>query len=192
MELRFYEVTADVASFRSFAVDPTVAYDAEADHLALDGSPKARVWTPPPVVVAQPELPEGDFSGLDLAGGGGFAVRPETLDRTNVEYYLASAGELLPLEHDGRIFRVLNVLECLDALDRDRTDWEERDGDRHVAAPVFRADRLGWQLFKVLETAVERIYCWEDSDNAYDQFKCFVERERLTGLRFVELYSTEA
>jgi len=61
-----------------------------------------------------------------------------------------------------------------------------------VERPAFRLDRLGWQLFKVPETAVTNIYYCEHSGMAEEPFRLFCEREGLKGLIFTAIYSTES
>jgi hypothetical protein len=184
--ITFFEVETDPDVYQYLLFEDPDAVDG----VIFDGSPKRDTWSPPEVYSYQPRLREGDFWDFGLGGvGAAFAVRPEALE--TVEYHLSFAGELLPLPYQGREFVVANITECIDALDHDATTWvyDER-GKRHdVRAPVFRLDRLGWNLFKVPETAITRIYCWQDDPEAAEQFKSCVEIEGLTGLRFKELYS---
>jgi hypothetical protein len=185
--ITFFEVETDPDVYQYFLFEDPDAVDG----VIFDGSPKRDTWSPPEVYSYQPRLREGDFWDFGLGGvGAAFAVRPEALE--TVEYHLSFAGELLPLPYQGREFVVANITECIDALDHDATTWvHDERGKRHdVRAPVFRLDRLGWSLFKVPETAITRIYCWQDDPEAAEQFKSCVEIEGLTGLRFKELYST--
>lgn len=200
--ITFFDVDADVERFQYFLFE-----DAdEALKLVSNGNPWKDHWVPPDVYSFQPRLREGDFWNL---GGVGrcFAVRPEAFE-TGVDLFLQPAGELLPLPYQGREFQVLNITECIDALDREQTTWyryddldeEEFDhGPREVfkppprvEKPAFRLDRLGWQLFKIPETAVTNIYYWERSlDGEEEQFRHFCERHGLTGLTFTEIYTAE-
>lgn len=182
-------------------------------NLVFDGRD---VWQPPKVFSFQPRLREGDLCNFGLGGFGNvFAVRPEALEHGHLAKFLESAGELLPLPYEGREFTVLNITECFDALDRERTVYrepveldefelakldeidrqclEEDDLERVVDEPIFRLDRLRGQLFKVPETAVSKIYYWERSvGGADEQPRRYCDREGLTGLVFREFYSTES
>jgi hypothetical protein len=189
MKFTFYEIDTDPDAYRYFLFD-----DADPEGMyAFDGAPKGRTWRPPSAYVYKPRLPEADFSDFGM-NSPALAIRPEALDRTNVAYYLGQAGELLPLPYEGRDFVVANITECIDALDHDASEWTHYDdGERfRVGTPRFRLDRLGRQIFKVPETALMSMYCYEDSNNADEQFKRYVEHEGLTGLVFRELYSVEA
>jgi hypothetical protein len=196
VRITFYSVRADSDRFQYLLED-----GADAPRYDFDGTTKAAEWLPPPVFSHKPKLPEGDFWNLNLLSEA-FAVRPEALERTNVEYYLRGAGELLPLPYGDRVFRVLNVTECYDALDKDATRWDDLSVDLEpelreqvgpvlvVREPVFRTDRLGWQLFKVPEQST-RIYYWEAEEDAPEQFRSYVEWNGLTGLLFEPLYTVE-
>jgi hypothetical protein len=200
--ITFYKVETDVERFQYFLLEDA----SQASYLVANGAPWKEAWMSPSVFSFQPRLREGDFWHR---GGFGacFAVRPEAFE-TGLDLFLQPAGELLPLPYQGRKFKVLNVTECIDALDHEQTTWYDVDhvdddgfdhGPREVfkpaprvEEPVFRLDRLGWQLFKVPETAVTNIYCWEGSlDGEEEQFRRFCEREGLTGLTFTEIYTTE-
>jgi len=205
--ITFYDVECDVERYQYFLLEDGV----RPRGLVSDGRPWTDIWEPPRVFSFQPRLREGDFWRIGL-GGECFAVRPETLGQTSVAIFLQPAGEFLPLPYEGRQFQVLNITECIDALDRERTAWdfyedldlsdldpldrkhiEELDTPPAVRSPVFRLDRLGWQLFKVPETAMTNIYYWERNlDGEEEQFRRYCERHELTGLVFTEIYSTES
>lgn len=185
--ITFFEVDLD-SDYQYFLFEDTAA----VEDLIFDGHPQLDTWSPPAVYSYQPRLREGDFWDFGVGSvGATFAVRPEALEA--VEYHLSRAGELLPFPYQGREFVVVNITECIDALDHDATTWVHDDrGRRHdVRHPVFRLDRLSdWSsLFKIPETAISRIYCWQDDPEAVEQFKSAVEIEGLTGLVFKELYS---
>jgi hypothetical protein len=217
--ITFYEVDTDVDRYQYFVIDGDEAwrwgYGGDR-FLVANGRPWADAWAPPPVFSFQPRLPEGDFWGILGLGGASMVVRPEALRHGHLEIFLAPAGELLPLPYKGRDFRLLNITECIDALDEANTIWdyplrdayilaeiardepdrvlteEEIESSRHVESPRFRLDRLGWQLFKVPETAITQMYYWERSlDGEDEQLRAYCEREGLTGLVFRELYTTD-
>jgi hypothetical protein len=206
--ITFFDVGPDLETYQYLLVE------GDQPEVNFDGSPARDQWWSPDVISFQPRLREGDFWGVLGLGGASFAVRPETLESTQVELFLRPAGELLPLMYEGREFRVMNITECIDALDREATVWdyyEDVDSEAddveplerelikklhetgEVDRPVFRLDRLGWQLFKVPETAWTNIYYWERSeDDPRDQFRGFCELHGLTGLQFTPIYTTES
>jgi hypothetical protein len=140
------------------------------------------------VFLLKPTRPEQDFWDIGLGGHGtAWAIRPEAFaNAPTLLHFLNPSGELLPLRHGEREFTVFNVTEVIDALDRERTTWDDYDDGTiaDVERPAFRSDRLGEQIFKVPETSLGRIYYWEDAANAAEQFKAQVEHYGLTGLTF--------
>jgi hypothetical protein len=200
-------VDADLELYQYLLVEGNQPY------VVFDGGPLRDMWRPPDVISFQPRLREGDFWGTLGFGGASFAVRPEALERTNVEIFLAPAGELLPVPYGDRLFHVLNITECIDALDRDHTVWdyyEDIDLDEDdveplerehleklqregvVKRPAFRLDRLGGQLFKIPETAITSMYYWERSeDGEEEQFRRACQAQDLTGLTFTPIYNAE-
>jgi hypothetical protein len=189
--ITFYEVKTDPDSYQYLLLGDEL--DPE-DVPAFDGRPYRGRWKPPPVYSFQPRLPEPVFWDFGLgAAGATFAVQMDGPAQPELASYLEPAGELLPFSHDGKPFAVLNVTECIAALDEDASEWLHYDtGERfRVAKPAFRRNRLGYNLFKVPETAFDALYCWEDSADRADQFKAYVEREQLTGLVFEEIHQLE-
>lgn len=204
--LTFFEVGTEPDLYQYFVVDEP-GWD-----IVFDGRPVADHWYAPSVSSFQPRLREGDFWNFGVgAYGACLAVRPEALGETHIGGFLERAGELLPFEYGSRTFSVLNITECIDALDRERTSWVDRSdmdveeiaGDLadeladaissappKVDTPMFDLERLGWQLFKIPETAITSIYYWERSiDDPRDQFRGVYEAHGLTGLTFTPIYS---
>ncbi len=180
--IRIYDVSTDVNRFQYLLPD------ASTFTTVFDGSSRAKTWTPPSVFSLKPTREEPDFMDFGMGGNGAvWAIRPEAFQcAPELHHYLYAAGELLPLNYNGRNFQLLNVTEVLNALDTERTTWDYYDdGTRaDIEKPAFRSDRLSEQLFKIPETALSKIYCWEDTLNTADEFKAYVERHGLTGLTF--------
>jgi len=187
--LTFYDVRCDVDRFQYLLIDSKSPVTLPA----FTGAPLAEHWRPPKVYSFQPRLREGSFWDVGLTRSA-FAVTDDARQRTNVEYFLSGAGELLPLASEEQSFALLNITACYDALDKEATEWDYYpDGDvADVIRPQFSTDRLGWQLFKVPETALTRVYYWEHSEFAEDQFRLFCDREKLTGLIFEPIYAVPA
>jgi len=173
------------------------------DGLELNGRAWGNAWDPPPVRLYSDhdrESPEADFSGVVPVSEGAFAVRPEAFRHQDLEMFLGLAGELLPLPYDGREFKLLNVTDCVDALDWDQTikkatgiEGAGYPRSTNIDQPRFHLDRLRGQIFKIPEHATSTIYYWERStDDPSEQFRRSCERTGLTGLRFQPIYSTPA
>lgn len=156
----------------------------------FNGKPIAD-WHPPRVFTSDVSLRKGDFWGF---GGDGFsfAVRPEVRDIKEVRGMLETAGQLLPLPHEGEIFRVVNVTQCVDALDHDKTQWLVGQSTGHrllITRFAFNPARLPWStLFKIPESM--SVLCYE-AGSPEREFKATVERLGLTGLLFKEVWRSE-
>lgn len=208
--ITFYTVRADLDSFQHFVVD-----DELSTREPFDGRPLFNLWRPPRIRMLMPNLQVGAFTGVMGIGGASFAVFDDVREHGHLSIFLDRAGELLPLLHDERPLHVLNVTECRDALDAARSEWaepggfDEADLDGYDEAtklelrgledvptlevPHFRQDRLGWQIFKIPETAITDIYYWERSEDGPDeQFRAYCQREGLKGLLFEELYTANS
>jgi len=103
------------------------------------------------------------------------------------------SGELLPLTYNKENFTVLNVTECVDALDDVNTKWVYGKGTRakiKIAKHAFHQHRLPeTPLFKIPQTSKSRILTVEGMKDPLDEFKPSVERFGLTGLIFKEICS---
>jgi hypothetical protein len=98
------------------------------------------------------------------------------------------AGELLPLKYKDEMFSVLNITECIECLDSERSEWHTRaNGSKLLVRPFFRAERLpASTLFKSAHSW-GHFFCVEYSGDPKEEFKACVEHEKLTGLLFKEV-----
>ena len=148
-------------------------------------------WTPPEVYIRQPKLKRGNF--FYFAGASGCFICDEpTRYHDELAELLETSGELLPLLHEGETFYVMNVLECINALDRDKSEWPPQMKQK-IGFPqkyVFHRSRIpDTPLFKIPELSRWQILCVEDGPNAAYDFKRMVERLGLTGLYFEKLWT---
>ena len=147
-----------------------------------DCQPLADSWVPPKVFVQYPRAKKSDFFQSNSSI---LIVNEKARDALNS--HLAFAGELLPLPYNDEMYFILNVTECIDALDRERSEIQFGD----VRRPVFRPDRFTEStLFKVPEDDL-RIYVREGESDFDMEFRQAVEAAGLQGLRFVEVWSDE-
>lgn len=187
--MKIHEILLDVDHYQSLFLAKTEILDT--DLLRFDCRPRFDTWVPPSVYSLHPNLKAGDFWALET--GGAFATTPEATEK--LQDFLNSAGELLPLPYEGRLLTVLNVTECLNCLDHDRTKWvyAKSTGKRiRIESYAFHADRMSESsIFKIPERAVSQILCYEGLKDPEDEFKRYVETEGLTGITFTELWRSE-
>jgi hypothetical protein len=128
--------------------------------------------------------PLGHFSEFSLIGGMP-VVFAEILAISEIERFIGSAGELLPISVDGRNAFALNVTRTLDACDRQKSRMHELpDGQPTTHWPIFRRSSIGGTgLFRIKE-AQSCLYIAEPADGT--GFYALYQRRGLTGLVFEE------
>jgi hypothetical protein len=185
--MRVYRVRLDVNRYQFFLTER----DEDALTLLMDCTPKEDVWVPPPVFVYQPTLQAGDFYQF----GGSLLITSRRATEV-LEEFLEMAGELLPLPFGGEVYTVLNVTECINCLDHERTQWRlgpltgERPGPQQYA---FHPDRFSESpLFKIPETRRAEILLVEGFRDPEEEFRYVVMQAGLKGLVFEQLWDSEA
>ncbi len=181
--MNVYKVQLDVNHYRFFLPEDDSTYDTGI--LDFRCKPKRADWTPPTVYCDNPASDEGDFWSIGL-GAGAFATTPAATDQ--VLEFLEMAGELLDLPFENSKFSVLNVLECVNALDKQKTKFARPDGGGMIKEFAFHSDRLPEStIFKIPETFTS-ILTVEGRDDPETEFKPTVERLGLKGLIFQKLW----
>ncbi|HEY7115373.1 MAG TPA: hypothetical protein VH475_02240 [Tepidisphaeraceae bacterium] len=102
-------------------------------------------------------------------------------------YPLRTAGELLPVNHEGREFLLLNVTEVINCLDREKTEFRRFTSDGIGLHPVkyaFHARRFTAPVFKIPEQVKSSIFAVEWSGNPARELKAAVEHHGLRGIKF--------
>jgi hypothetical protein len=184
--MKIYQVKVDVNKYQYFL--PSDEEIWKTDRLTFDCSPKLAEWTPPEVYVYEPKHRPGNF--LSFLMGGALVCDPEATEA--LLDLLEMSGELLPLPYGGRTYHVLNVTECFNAIDEERTDWiigEETKVRIGIRRYAFHRNRLPEvPLFKIPETCRGEILTVEGMKDPDDEFKPRVERLGLKGLVFKEIW----
>ncbi len=183
--MRVYRVNSDVNRYQYFLPE----HEEDALQLMTDCTPMSTVWSPPPVFVFKPLHEAGDFYQFSA---GSLITSPRATEVLRT--YLEMAGELLPLPFAGQTYTLLNVTECINCLDHERSEWVcAEDGtclypDRYV----FHRNRFSESpIFKVPETRGGEILVAEGLHDPEDEFRYEVVRAGLKGLIFTELWSDE-
>lgn len=183
--MKIYRVRADVERYQHFALEDPATLAGNL--LVFDGTPKLEEWKPPAVRLAGPTLKRGCFLGIKgvegtlVADSAGYMAAGE---------FLEMAGELLPLPCGGETFHVLNITECINALDQKLTEWNIEGGvKRSIRRYAFHGRRMSASsLFKIPETAETDVLTFERLRIPEDEFKSAVETLGLKGLTFEELW----
>lgn len=184
--MKVFSVTEDVSRFQSLGVDDIDAWTEFA--LSVDCRSLTALWKPPTVYVRKPKLNRGNFLHITV----GLLVADDEAFSKIGEFF-EMAGEVLPIPFEGKTLSLLNVTECINCLDREKSQW--RDPRRREGLPlkyVFHPNRLDESsIFKIPETCKGEILVLERENDPETEFKAAVEHHRLTGLIFKELWSDE-
>ena len=184
--MKVFRLGNDVSRYQYFlpaAADAPLA-------LLTDCRLRGEGWIPPSVFIFEPRLEQGDFYQFGVAS---LIAGPHA---TGVLRGLfEEAGELLPLPHDGREYTLLNVTNCINCLDHERSEWLlTADGERiYPTRYMFHRDRFAESpLFKLPETCRREILVVEGLRDPDDEFRAVVARAGLKGLIFQEIWSDAA
>ena len=193
--MKVFKVNPDFTFQSFYPWDPNGPMDPEilkSDSLKMDCTRKMPTWNPLPIVVYKPRLKRGNFF---YSWSGHFLVDAKV--REILHSILSKTCELLPfLPYEGEMFYLINVLNCLDCLDKQKTIWRTspRTGDMISLGSIkeynFDPARFaGPTLFKIPEQKTNTFLTFTGVGDPESEFKTLVEREGLTGLKFEELWS---
>jgi hypothetical protein len=182
--------------------DKTYQYlypDKDKDFEALEFKcrPVGEDWKPPTLYNREPFLKKGDFFKAD----GCFIVNyvANTALRANFEAH----SQTLEVDVEGEIFYVINVLQCINCLNKNESDWGYGSGINPFGTPkkyVFHESRLPglpFCLFKIPQTHEREILLletWKDGkrDEPEWGFSRVYDEYKLEGLVFDLLWESEA
>ena len=185
--MKVFRVAFESNDFQSFLPSDSTVW--ETDLLKMDCRKKLSEWVPPSIYILNPMLERGNVFHFC---SGAFVV--DSLALEAVRTPLEVAGELLPLPHKGELFHLVNVLECVNCLDEDKTKWAygKRTNARiGIDEYFFYADRFSEStLFKIPETALGEVLTVSGIKDPEDEFKSLVESAGLKGILFEELWSS--
>ena len=185
--MKVFRIVLDVNQFQScFLCNPDLWSLHES---TFDGRPRAAEWISPEVYVLKPKLKRGDFLAFEV-GTMLFGERAWA----DLQDLFEMSGEILPVSCDGQHLRLINITECVNVLDQEKSQWRTyADGSRAgISRFAFHSTRFTeTPLFKIPETCKGDMLTVEGMKHPDDEFKPRVEKLGLTGLIFEELWSDE-
>jgi hypothetical protein len=180
--VKVYKLRLDSNNYQRFLPEDEGIWKTK--RLTMDCTRKLPAWIPPAVYVPNPSLKKGHF--LHLCSGAFVAGMLRDL--------LEMAGELLPIVYKTEPYSLLNVTECLDCLDHERTEWvlgKSTGAKIDIKRYVFKAERMPESsVFKIPHRPAE-IYVAEGRFDPEDEFKSKVEENNFSGLLFEEVWCDE-
>ncbi len=183
---KVYRIVTDVNHYQYFFAE----HEEEEVKLLTDCIPRATTWEPPSVYVYNPRHKAGDFYSFH---GCSLITNPRAT--AVLASFLEMAGELLPLPYNGQEYSLLNITECINCRDRERTTWLKDETGANVLPVqyVFHRNRFAEsRLFKIPETYGGEILVVDLDQDPDEEFKSAVELAELEGLCFHELWSDQS
>jgi hypothetical protein len=186
MRRTVFRIKKDVTNYQYFLpAEKASIIDLDDDCLPIKAS-----WKPPEVYIYQPKLKQGDFfnftSNLLIANTKAIKI---------LASHFEMAGEILPLYHEGIEYGVVNILECINCLNKNKTEWEidEETGDKAwIDKYAFHPERFSESsLFKIPETSRGEILLVEGLLAPEEEFRYLVKEAGLEGLKFEELWRSD-
>lgn len=188
MSLRVFKIRPDF-SFQTFFTSDPNGPDSDAESFELGKEPLLANWTPPPLFEDTEKRAIGNFAHC---WNGGFIVDERTVN--SLGHIFRDGCELLPLKrHRGKKHYLLNVLNRIDCLDRERTKWKiGRSGKSFgtIEEYQFAPGRFTHStLFQVPKQVA--LLALTGTEDPQMEFKTSVESLGLTGLKFEEIWSQD-
>ena len=184
--MKIYKITKDSNNIQ--AVQPTDQSLVNLSFMNFDCEPRKDSWSEIEVYIYNPKTKPKNFYNM---ASGILVFDEKVLDICQTIFEMA--GEILPLklERSERKLYVLNILQCMNGLDYERTIWDyyPRTGRKgRILNYKFHEWRIVNEstLFKIPESSVN-IFCFTDDRNEDDQFYRLYHKHKLTGLIFEEI-----
>jgi hypothetical protein len=182
--VKVYKLRLDSNNYQRFLPEDEGIWKTR--RLTMDCTRKLPAWIPPAVYVPNPSLKKGHF--FHLCSGAFVADKDAT---EMLRDLLEMGGELLPIAYKTEPYSLLNVTECMDCLDHERTEWvlgKSTAAKIDIKRYVFRAERMPESsIFKIPHRLAD-IYVAEGRFDPEDEFKSKVEKNNFGGLLFEEVW----
>ncbi len=183
--MKVFQIKADVDEYQTLILDDDSLWSTE--HLMFDSTKKQEGWIRPKVDIYTPKLKKGNFPYLCA----GLLVCDEVALEALLDLFERS-GEILELDFDGRALYAINVLDCVNALDQEKSVWSisKRTGKRLTLKQYsFHKDRIPeTPLFKIPETCRGHILTFSGMKDPEDEFISRYQQADLQGLLFEEVW----
>lgn len=177
--MKVFRIHNDINNFQYFLTEQ----ENDWEKLVMDCTKMLKRWAPPPVFIYKPKHKQGNFFNFD---SGLLTCDPEATE--TLRSYLEMAGELLSLPYEGKEYSILNVTECINCLNQEKTEWiyGKSTGSRiGIKNYSFHPNRFSESvIFKIPETSKTEILVVEGLKDPDEELQFVVESTGLKGLVF--------
>jgi len=201
--MKVFRLKPDYNYSRFYTWDPNSELEMNlysSDLLGIGGTRRGEAWEPLTLYPDEPQKEWGDFAYLLSCN---FAISEQAL--AILRPLLKPCCEFLPLvPYNDKAYYLLNVLNCFDCLDHEATTWvpPRPDPGKPEAIKDLKSisiDEYSFDAKNLPESALFRIPEERNVGEltvsglfpAEQEFKSIVESERLTGLKFEEIWSED-
>lgn len=183
--MKIYRIKSDSNNVQ--AVQPSDDSLINLKFMNFNCEPRLKEWEELEVYIYNPKTQPKDFYNM---GWQILVFNEKVLDICQTVFELS--GEILPLQVErGQKLYILNVLNCPNALDYNRTKWDYYDDGTkgRILQPKFYENRIESKstIFKIPEISATSIFCYTDERTKEDQFYYLYHKHKLTGLIFEEI-----
>jgi hypothetical protein len=185
MGIKIFSIESDVNKYQWLM--PELPEDDWLEFLNFDCSDKNPNWS---------EIKWRSFNPLKKAGnfyhiGSGSLVFDEEVYDSEMFTLFEMAGQILPMKLNEKKLYALNVLECINSLDQENSEWDYYDDGTRGRVLKYRFLK-NWfsesSIFKIPETHRTDILTYSGLKNADDEFYSLYKSLNFTGLVFKELF----
>lgn len=184
--MKIYRIISEVNKFQSLALNDESLW--QTGQFTFDCVAKNKNWIPPLAYILNPKHRKGDFPYLCP----GAIVCNKKANNILFDFFEMS-GEILTLKNENQEFYILNILDCINALNQEGTVWKysKRSGAKiGIEKYSFHPNRIPEPpLFKIPETSKSEILTYSGIKDPEDEFITAYNKSGLLGLLFEELWS---
>lgn len=183
--MKVFRVDIDPNIFQS--IFPDVSDEDVLLYSEFDCTEVKHHWKSVEWYIFNPRLKKGNFFSLEHGGALAF---DKTVKNSDLFPLLEMAGEIIEIEVKGEIYYILNVLNCIDALDESRTTFHyySNGGRGRIISYAFNHNRVTeCPIFKIPQTSKAEILIRSPFSDS-DDFMTLYKRNSFVGLTFNALY----
>ena len=183
--MKVYRINIETNLYQS--VFPNIEESKILEYMTFDCIKKSIDWSKIDWQVFNPKMKKGNFFGLGLSGA---LIFDENVFKSDLYTLIEMAGQILHIKVDGFNLYALNVLECVNALNRTKTvnDIYEDGTTGRILEYSFNKTQISVStIFKIPETCKGEILTYVGLKDEDDEFKSLYEKLGFTGLSFTEI-----
>lgn len=189
--MKVYDIDFEVNDYQSLYFSDRTLLNGLVTNPMLNfhGKPLSAIWKPIDVFVYRPKLKVPHLYAFEQVGT---MIADEQASEELCTFF-EMAGEILPVKCGNRELGLINITECINCLDHERTEWFKLpDGTPvNVERFVFHKNLFSASsLFKIPESI--GMLTVEDTGDPECEFKAACEALGYEGLWFRLLWDSEA